>query len=393
MRWLSVDWLSKMKMKILSIEFFLIAAFLFFYIGFFYDGDLIKEIDLSFALIIHSFGIISVIIGSLFYYLLQSNFMKNRIIYEISFSTRFYFLSYFFALLGLLVTLAQINQSQSPFDYIATLFSGNIPPSIRDSFLLSSSDGGLSGIIKMWGNSTLGVVLMLMGFLFFYKINRFEKVKFNRLLIFSIIILLLKVFFSMDRMSLFAFLLAYLFFMYKFKIYKNIRTIALFFIIFFIMDYLSKSRLEGYGIVDFLYLYFYLGLANLQLVFLTYTEYSYGFNSFLSPLVFVARFFGIDDFGRFFDYDWIWNPAQYGIGYLFLDFGYFYFLALFFIGFLSSIVTKKSYEGRIYYTSVFFVILYGFSSFVVVPAIRGLEFYIALLVPLFIVKFSRLIVE
>lgn len=380
-----------MKIKTLSIELFFVASFLIFFLGLYYTGNLIERVDLKKSIFAHIFAIIFFILGLFFHLLVvdvKRKVFDDRIFVLLNF--KFYFFSYFFAILGLVVTLVQVSITQDLLDYLISLSSGNFNLNIRDAFLLESNAGGLSGIIKMWGNSTLAVVLMLMGIFFFFETRTCDKLKVKCLFIFSTILLFSKNIFSLDVMSLFAFLAAAIFLLFKSRLSMIILIFFTAALIIKILDFTSKVRLEEYGILDKVILYFYLHFVNFELVIETADSHSFGFNSFFSPINFIFKFFSIDF--NYFDthYDWRWNPAQYGVSYFFLDFGYFYVFAMFVMGFVSSVISKKAYSRNILFCGIFFIVLYGFVSFVTVPAIRGPEFYIALLVVLIIIKLSRI---
>ena len=86
---------------------------------------------------------------------------------------------------------------------------------------------------------------------------------------------------------------------------------------------------------------------------------------------------------------WEWNPAQYFTSYLYQDIGYFYFIIFYLLGILISFIDKSAYTN-IYYSSMYFVVLYGAISFLFVPAIRGIEFWFALLLPILLLKLNKL---
>lgn len=380
-----------MKIKIFTIESFFVVSFFLFFLGLYYTGDLIERVDLKKSIFFHILAIIFFILGSFFHLLfvdVKRKVFDDKIFVLLNF--KFYFFSYFFAIFGLVVTLVQVSITQDLLDYLISFFSGDYNPNIRDAFLLESKDAGLSGIIKMWGSSTLSVVLMLMGIFFFLELRPCDKLKVKCLLIFSLILLLFKSIFSLDAMSLFAFSMSVIFFLPKCRLPKIILIFFMAALFYKLLDFSSNLRLKDYGILDRTILYFYLHLVNFELVLETVDSYSFGFNSFFAPINFILKFFNID-FNYFNShFDWIWNPAQYGVSYFFLDFGYFYIFAMFLMGFVSSVISKKAYSRNVLFCGIFFIVLYGFTSFVTVPAIRGPEFYIALLVVFIIIKFSRI---
>ena len=136
------------------------------------------------------------------------------------------------------------------------------------------------------------------------------------------------------------------------------------------------------GIIDFTLFYFKMGLVNFQLMIETCSQHTYGFSTILAPLYFIFKFlnFPLPDFFEI-HYAWEWNPAQYFSSYAFQDFGYFYFVLFYIIGILLCQIDYQV-EKNIYSSAIYFIVLYGVVSFVVVPAIRGIEFWFALFLPL-----------
>jgi hypothetical protein len=167
---------------------------------------------------------------------------------------------------------------------------------------------------------------------------------------------------------------------------KNIRYWVFISIIFLLANYLSIKRLENLGIIDFIFLYIKLGLVNFQLMLDTCYQHNYGFSTILAPLYFIFKFIGLP-LPDFFDIHatWEWNPAQYFASYAFQDFGYYYFVLFYFVGILLCQIDNQV-KKNIYASAIYFIVLYGVLSFVVVPAIRGIEFWFALLLPIMLLN-------
>lgn len=362
-----------------TLEFYFSVSFTFYLIGYFYSGELIEYDVGALGFVMHALAILSFMVGVVL------AFFCLKIKYDDSAFLRprrgFYFVSYCFSVLGLAITLYQVSLSINILEYVKSLLEGS--GELREAFLLSSSEGGLPGPLKMLANSTLGVVLMVFGLLYFYSTSPREKKKLKKLLVFSVFILFLKIIFSLDRASIFAIIFPLMFAAVKVGWY---RRGSFYFVVFFFilsLNYISSKRLEGYDIVDFVMLYFYLGISNLEILVDTLQGHTFGFNTLLAPLDFVFNFFSID-FGPDAEFDWVWNPAQYGVGYAYMDFGIFYFLFFLVLGVFARYLTVKSYSKRLIFCSSYFVFVYGLMSFVTVPVIRGLEFYVSLIVSIFI---------
>jgi oligosaccharide repeat unit polymerase len=368
-----------MIIRLYSIEFFFAIAFILFLSGYFYTGDLVQYKIGSVALILHGVAFFSFIFGVVIASFLDSGSNhKANSKKELVIGRGFYAFSYLVSFLGILIAVLQIQATTSIIVYFELLFSG-YDSNLRESFLLSSKEGGLPGVVKMFANTPLAVFLLVCGVIFFFNIDKKNKTKLKFLLMFSFLMLSVKVFLSLDRMSIFAVAFPVIIYFFKYRLYLKLYPYFLLLFIIFFLNYISSKRLEGYNIFDFLALYFNLGLVNLELVHNSLTNYSYGFQTIFAPLVFIGRFFGFDlesDQGFF----WEWNPAQYSVGYAFMDFGYFYFCFFIFLGFFSRFLTRAAYSGSIIGASSYFVFFYGLMSFVTVPVIRGLEFYVAVLI-------------
>lgn len=359
-----------------SLEFYFSVSFVFYLAGYFYSGELIEYDVGALGFVMHALATLSFLVGvALASPCLKINYDGGPVLIP---RRGFYLVSYFFSVLGLVVTLYQVSLSVNIFDYLSSLFGGAFVE-LREAFLLSSSEGGLPGPLKMLANTTLGVVLMVFGLLYFCTTNPREKNKLKQLLIFSVFVLFLKIVFSLDRVSIFAIMFPFLFLAVKNRWYRRVFFYIAAFLFVFSLNFISSKRLEGYGIVDFVMLYFYLGIVNLEVTIDTLSGHTFGFNTLLAPLNFVFEFFSIEfDLGT--DFDWVWNPAQYGVGYAYMDFGIFFFLFFLVLGVFARYITVKSYSGKLIFCSSYFVFVYGLMSFVTVPVIRGLEFYVALIV-------------
>ena len=152
--------------------------------------------------------------------------------------------------------------------------------------------------------------------------------------------------------------------------------------------------MEGLGYVEVVLLYFKSALVNFQLMIDTCTGHTYGFSTILSPLNLIFKFFHlpIPDFSSDIYFAWVWNPAQYFMSSAFMDFGYFYFVPLYIVGALLYVLNFRVLKQYIYSSATYFVVLYGVVSFVVVPAIRGIDFWFVLLLPLALLnQFTKVI--
>jgi len=298
------------------------------------------------------------------------------------FSNPFYVCSYLLLITGTIIAILQVILFVPIMEYISNLFSGDFDADIRVAYLLSSDEEGLPGIIKMFAYAPLSIYLMSLGLLSFMKLAEVDRQRLKTLSLIAFGAIIIKIFFSLDRLTIMAVLLANIFIGFKSGYIKKIRYWIPIAVIFLLANYLSTKRLENVGIIDFIVLYFKLGLINFQLMIDTCSQYTYGFSTILGPLYFIFKFFHLPSPDFESNYAWEWNPAQYFSSYAFQDFGYFYFVSFYIIGILLCVLSIRALKQNVYSSAIYFVVLYGVVSFVFVPAIRGIDFWFALLLPL-----------
>jgi hypothetical protein len=269
---------------------------------------------------------------------------------------------------------------------MSNLFSSDFSPGLHSTYILSSTEGGLPGIIKVFAYASLPVYLMSLGLLNFTTLNEVDRQRLKILSIVALAAVAIKVIFALDRLTIMAVLAANIFIGFKKGYMRNIRYWVFILIIFLLVHYLSTKRLENFGIIDFIFLYLKMGLVNFQLMLDTCYQHTYGFSTILGPLYFVFKFLKLP-LPDFFEihYAWEWNPAQYFTSYAFQDFGYFYFVLFYAIGILLYKINNQA-EKNIYIGAIYFIILYGVLTFAFIPAIRGIEFWFALLLPLLLIN-------
>jgi hypothetical protein len=325
--------------------------------------------------------------GYVFKMLISNNkIINNKSAYELS--DRYFSVGYILSILGIAVTIIQVSISMNPLVYLTELMSGRFNSYIREAYLLSSSQGGLSGIIKMFHSVPLAVYLLNMSILTFLNTSKNSLERVKKMNKFLLILLFIKVLFSLDRLTIMGIVSVNVYVMIREKRMFKVRNILLLIITLIVGEFLSKSRLEGYGLFEFLMLYGKLGINNLQLMIDSINQYTYGFSTILFPISFIIRFFGIDFISFESNYVWQWNPAQYMVSYAFQDFGYFIFLYFFVIGFIiRSIEYKAKYKKNIRFIAVYFLTLYCLVSFISVPVIRSIEFWLMVIVSIFMTRF------
>jgi hypothetical protein len=301
-------------------------------------------------------------------------------------ATSFYVLSYVIMTAGLVVSVLQVFLFVPPAEYLSQVFSSAFEATIRDIYLLPSEEEGLPGIVKMFGYAPLSIYLMSLGMLHYSAAGKRDMRRLIWLNRTALCMVAVKVLFSLDRLSIMAVVLANLFLGQSKGYLKNLRYAALAVLALLLADYLSAKRLEDVGILEFVLLYFKSGLVNFQLMIDTCTGHTYGFSTILAPLYFIFKFFNLPVPEYDSSFEWEWNPAQYFSSYAFQDFGYFYFILFYAVGALLYLIDDKATKRDIYFSAVYFVVLYGAVSFVFVPAIRGIDFWFSLLLPLALLK-------
>lgn len=366
-----------------NIYFYFFCSQLIFLSAYFYHTPLISEtINTNKAIWMHVIGIFWSVVGYVTAYFASSLVIKQNEDKQYYFNNKFYIYSYLFIVVGTIVNILQVFLFVPPIEYMSKLFSSDFYPGLHSTYILSSTEGGLPGIIKVFAYASLPVYLMSLGLLNFTTLNEVDRHRLKVLSIVALAAIVIKVIFSLDRVTIMAVLAANIFLGLKKGSMKNIRYWVFILIIFLLAHYLSIKRLENFGIIDFICLYFKMGLVNFQLMLDTCHQHTYGFSTILGPLLFVFKFFNIPQ-PDFIDinYTWEWNPVQYFSSYAFQDFGYFYFVLFYIVGILLCEIDNQV-EKNIYISAIYFIVLYGGLTFVFVPAIKSPEFWFSILLPI-----------
>lgn len=366
--------------------FFIFSQFLVVILGVQDDKIIGQNVNFTNAIIYHFVGLLFFSLGYL--PISKRRFINYNTIKKknIILSKNYFIFSYLFIIIGVITSVATISTIISPIEYLTMLFSGG--SQLLDIRLESGAEG-LGGIFKMMNYFPVGVFLVSSAFMNFYEIGNKDKKKLNQLIIFAILGCIVKVFFSLDRLTLLAILLVIFYqnFLNKKVKLKYIIYVGAFFIL---LSFITASRMKDSGVLDFLVTYFKLSIANYELVIERQSEFSYGFNTFLLPFWYIMKFFS-------FDYKvpepefWIWNPAQYFASYLYIDFGIYSLLIFLILGFIVRRIQVKTLMGNLRYTSIYFITLFVLVTFISVPIVRGIEFWLIIILAVFLstkVKFN-----
>ena len=351
----------------------------------FYDTPLLYEgedIDLTYSVLIQ---LITVFVFSVTYIIVVFN-RGNRVKGSVEFRLKDGFVCFcnLCSFAGLAVVIVQVSVSVPILNYLSSLLSGNFQEDIRMAFLASSEEGGLPGVIKMFGNLPLGVFLTSRGLYLYGVFSSYDFKKINHVSRTSLLCCAIKVIFSLDRLTILAISITYILPILRTREIKvKVISFLVCLIVLFIGNYISSKRLEGYGLVDFAFLYFKLGLTNLALLISDPNlQIRYGLETyfhFLSfPFPFLYEIFGLSNAS----YDWVWNPALFFTAYAYLDYKFAWFIPVVVLAFIAGFVDKYKMVNK-YFCSFYFVAAYGIVSTVLVPAFRGMEYIIAILFSFF----------
>lgn len=351
----------------------------------------IKIINIDKAIVYHIFLTLCFCFG----YLVSIS--KNSFVEQsktITINKAFYYFCFAITTIGLLTSIFTISTVYPIKQYVIALLNYHQNKDLLKEIKYNASTSGLPGIIKILNYSPLGVFFVVSSYLIFYKIENYKDEKILKILLgYSLLCSLSKTFFSLDRLTLLGVLIVTLYSLFFSRRKMKIYIIAILLILFSLLSFITSAKMANVGVLEFLKLYCRLGLTNFELLIENPTNnYSLGLNTFLMPLYFIASFFNFDISVPKSSVV-IWDNAQYFYGYLFLDFGFFSFLVMLLLGILVAKLQKLVNEKMRYPISIFFVILFALGTFVVVPIIRGVEFWWLLIICLissFLVKYKKL---
>lgn len=346
----------------------------------------IEEISINLAALYHVLMTVSFGFGALF---LRNPSRPSAVSPVIEISNYYYYIAFFLITLGLLTSVLTVSYVYPTGSYLKLLFNyKNNYDELRVIKGLATS-GGISGIFKVLNYSPLAVFFATAAFLQFFNIKKRERRLLVIVLVYAFLCSVLKTFFSLDRLTLLGVVIV---FAYRFFFVSNRMKILLGIglgLILLLLSFITSAKMANMDIFDFLKLYCQLGLTNFELVIQNQESFSLGFNTVLMPIYFVAIFFGyqihIPQASSI-----IWDNAQYLYGYLYIDFGRFAVVAMFVIG---IIVAKYQQFVNLYNRSaisIFFVVFFTVITFVVVPIIRGVEFWWLLIVCILLSRFIKI---
>lgn len=388
-------------------SYFLLTQALFFVTPFFAVAPLEITFDLTSALTAHAASLACFVIGyvlnALLHFSPKRKRRKSRLANAASangsatlpnpiaapqwkFHPDFFKTAYILMFAGTLIAILQVAVSRSPFEYLRQLFTGSFDSTIRNAFLATSAEGGLSGVLKIFASVPLSVYLASLSLPHFLELSSHDREQFAKLNRMALVLTAVKVLFSLDRLTIMAVIIANVFITVRTR--KRLKLkFALVLVMALLIEFVSRRRMQDVGAWGFVVLYYNLGVVNLNLMMQTLQGHTYGFATLFSPFLFVGRFFGFPEAGPASTFEFQYVAAQYLVGYAYQDFGALFPLFFGFLGFLYKTVDRKVLQQKnIYYVSIYFLVLAVTITFVAVPAFKSVDFWLALLVPLVLVK-------
>ena len=388
-----------MKFKIINrynnlFVYFMLVQSGFYIAPFLAAPPLLIDLDITKALTTQSVALLAFTAGYVLNFLLlepkrqQTNERRAQQTPEVqwNFAPDFYTATYVLMLLGTIVVIIQVGLFRNPVEYLVQLLSGSYDVGIRDAFLRSSTEGGLSGVLKMFGAVPLSAYLFSLSLPHFLDLSATDRKRMAQLNMVALVLTGVKVLYSLDRLTIMAVVIANVFMTVRTR--KNLKIKALLVLAFLLLiEFVSQRRIQGQGAGGFIVLYYNLGLVNLQLLLDTLQGYTYGFSSILSPLNFVLKFFGLPSTGPYSAFEFRYVAAQSLMGYVYQDFGPFFWLFFVALGFLYKTVDRQALTKKnIYYVTIYFMVLSVTITYAAVPGFKAVDFWLGLIVPLVLIR-------
>lgn len=376
--------------------YFLLTQIGFYIAPFFAAPPLLIDRDISGALTAHSIGLLSFGIGYVMNYLLlepsrgRQKLAPQNEAPQWSFAPAFYTTTHALMALGTAVVILQVAIFRNPFEYLVQLLSGAYDINIRNAFLTSSSEGGLSGILKMFGAVPLSAYLFSLSLPHFLNLSEVDRKRMAQVNVVALILTGVKVLYSLDRLTIMAVVIANVFMTVRTR--KNLKVKAGLVLAFLLLiEFVSQRRIQGQGASGFMVLYYNLGTVNLQLLMDTLQGHTFGFSSILSPVSFVLKFFGMPSSGPPVIYEYRYVAAHYLTGYVYLDFGPFFWLFFIALGYIYKTIDRQALtQKNISYVAIYFIVLSVTITYAAVPGFKSVDFWLGLIVPLILVRlFAR----
>lgn len=357
---------------------FLFSQALMLFLGIGYAKG-IENININYAILYHVLFTLIFVFGYFYANNTKSCTLKREFVLEVVPKSFFYF-SYVLILVGVLVSALSIAAVSSLKHYFYMLSHyGDYYQDLRRIKYRAFTEG-LSGAVKVFGYAPLGVFFFTSTLRSFYAIpNSDLKKQLNSLLVFAIVGVLSKTFFSMDRLSLLGVLVVLVYALFGIKGRFRFYLLGIMGVIFMLLSHITSLKMKDLSVIDFLKLYCKLGLNNFELVLKGFSNFSLGFNTFLTPLYFIAKFFGYRiDIPQ--SEDFVWDNAHYFYSYLYMDFGIFSFVVMFVLGMAVNKYQQLVNDKNKFALCFYFLVLFTICTLIVVPIIRSVEFWLMIII-------------
>jgi oligosaccharide repeat unit polymerase len=293
------------------------------------------------------------------------------------------------AALSVIVAVYSVSAIVDVESYLSDVYLYNNALNLRaSSSQLSGVEGGVSGIIKMWGGSAFGVLIGLLSLCL--SLRGQPAPKGIVFLICAVVGLVsIRSLIGADRGEIFGVLMlsaAYFILAGKLTVSRLVKVVVLGGLVaagaVAIFGIISEGRMEGGGAFTYAVLYSKLGLANLSLLMEFEHQYTFGANSVFNAALFIVQYLsGSSDIFGSATYHWVWNPAEDLMGAAYLDFGLFGVILFFGVGCLIGwSLNSALLRGSPWHFVIFFAAAYAFATGVGVPKHRGPEFWVSLIV-------------
>ena len=278
-------------------------------------------------------------------------------------------------LFGAYASVETISHAATLQEYLLALMSGLV---ITRGVEVSSVDGGASGLIKMATYMPLAVFSV---YIIAIRQNIQLKISDKLILLCSILAILAKVLFTLDRLTVIYLIVGLLLIREKSSsVIKTLSNISVLVVMVFFVA-ITALRIDDYNdsVAGSLFLYSRLGLENLQIIMQNGTPLTLGSQTIFNPIVFMADKLSLVPY-RIITYEYIWNPAQYFYGHLYMDYGILAAPAIFFYGLFCSYIESKSSASTNRIANALLLPL-AINSFTGVGVVwlRGIEFYFVVL--------------
>ncbi|MGA3010661.1 MAG: hypothetical protein ABSD72_10415 [Terracidiphilus sp.] len=253
---------------------------------------------------------------------------------------------------------------------------------------LSSADGGLPGIIKVFEENTVIAAFCVLALL-----ARGYRIKTRVNIALAAIICAMFIagtILRIDRLSLLALgPVSFSLIRQTKSRYGRLIALSCTLLLVVLMAVQSVRRGSEISLIGWVGLYLNLGMLNLGLLINTLNQHTYGLAGVFSFVAWLFRGANMHILPST-TYEFVFNPAQNGFGYMFLDFGWCGVILFVLGGHIGRVVDNRvdaqGYKGG-QWPEIQWIVAYAILSLPTVPAYSGMEFWLLLLLSVILVKY------